>query len=136
VVDVHVNRSPITGIVRDVIYKPGKFRNAMDSASADDNEQTVVTVEGQDMTLVFKQIAGLLARRIVCTVKPGDSLARGQRVGMIKFASRTDVIFPAAASVSVKAGDRVKGGASVLAQYSVPQTMTITPARKPTEVVP
>ena len=65
-----------------------------------------------------------------------DTLARGQRVGMIKFGSRTDVIFPAAATVSVKAGDRVKGGASVLAEYSVPQTMTITPARKPTEVVP
>ena len=136
VFDVHVNRSPINGTVRDVVYKPGKFRNAMDSASADDNEQSVVTVEGEGMTLVFKQIAGLLARRIVCTAKPGDSLARGQRVGMIKFGSRTDVIFPASATVSVKTGDHVKGGASVLAQYSAPQTMNITPARKPTEVVP
>jgi len=136
VFDVHVNRSPINGTVRDVVYKPGKFLNAMDSASADDNEQSVVTMEGQGMTLVFKQIAGLLARRIVCTPKPGDTLARGQRVGMIKFGSRTDVIFPAGATLSVKAGDRVKGGASVLAQYSMPQTMTITPARKPTEVVP
>jgi phosphatidylserine decarboxylase len=136
VFDVHVNRSPINGVVRNVVYKPGNFRNAMDSASADDNEQSVITVEGQGMTLVFKQIAGLLARRIVCTPKPGDTLARGQRVGMIKFGSRTDVIFPAAATLSVKVGDRVKGGASILAQYATPQTMTITPARKPTEAVP
>src|SRR5215472_6486852 len=131
VFDVHVNRSPINGVVRDVVYKPGKFRNAMDSASADENEQSIVTPEGQNMTLVFKQIAGLLARRIVCTPKPGDTLARGQRVGMIKFGSRTDVIFPAAATLSVKVGDHVKGGSSILAQYATPATMTITPARQP-----
>jgi phosphatidylserine decarboxylase len=137
VFDVHVNRSPINGVVRDVVYKPGKFGNAMDSASADDNEQTIVTLEGQNMTLVFKQIAGLLARRIVCTPKPGDTLVRGQRVGMIKFGSRTDVIFPAAATLSVKVGDRVKGGSSILAQYATPTpSMTITPARQPTEAVP
>jgi phosphatidylserine decarboxylase len=136
VFDVHVNRSPINGVVREVVYKPGKFRNAMDSASADDNEQTIVTMEGQSMTLVFKQIAGLLARRIVCTPKPGDTLARGQRVGMIKFGSRTDVIFPASATLNVKVGDRVKGGASILAQYVTPQTVIITPARKPTEALP
>ncbi len=135
VFDVHVNRSPINGVIRDVVYKPGKFRNAMDSTSADDNEQTVITMEGQNMTLVFKQIAGLLARRIVFDPKPGDMLARGQRVGMIKFGSRTDVIFPASATLSVKTGDHVKGGSSILAQYATPQTMIITPARKPTETV-
>ena len=124
VFDVHVNRSPINGTVRDVVYKPGKFLNAMDSASADDNEQSVVTMEGQGMTLVFKQIAGLLARRIVFNHKPGDSLSRGQRVGLIKFGSRTDVIFPGPAELSVKVGDRVKGGCSILARIKVEQGAT------------
>src|SRR5215467_7309268 len=94
VFDVHVNRSPITGVIREVVYKRGQFGNAMSPASADANEQNVVTVEGEGMLLVFKQIAGLLARRIVFTGKVGDTLARGQRVGMIKFVSSTDVILP------------------------------------------
>jgi phosphatidylserine decarboxylase len=137
VLDVHVNRSPIAGVIKDVVYKPGKFVNAMAPASAEDNEQSIITVEGQGMTLVFKQIAGLLARRIVFNHKPGDTLTRGQRVGLIKFGSRTDVIFPASAAVSVKVGDHVKGGATVLAQNPTPQNknIIITPARKSTEAV-
>lgn len=115
VFDVHVNRSPISGVIRDVAYKRGKFGNAMDAVSAEHNEQNVVTVEGEGYTLVFKQIAGLLARRIVFTKKAGDRVERGERVGLIKFGSRTDVIFPASAEVKIKTGDRVKGGASVLA---------------------
>jgi phosphatidylserine decarboxylase len=115
VFDVHVNRSPIAGVVREVRYQSGQFRNAMGAASAQHNEQNIVTVEGEGQSLVFKQIAGLLARRIVFTKKIGDRLERGERVGMIKFGSRTDILLDAAANVQVKVGDRVKGGASVLA---------------------
>lgn len=119
VFDVHVNRSPVAGVIRKIEYHEGRFANAMSAASAEDNEQNVVTVEGQGMTVVFKQIAGLLARRIVFNYKIGDTLARGQRVGLIKFGSRTDVIFPAPSSLSVKPGDRVKGGSSILARVEV-----------------
>lgn len=115
VFDVHVNRSPIAGIVREVRYQKGKFLNAMNEASAEDNEQNVVRVEGEGQTVIFKQIAGLLARRIVFHPKVGDRLERGQRVGLIKFGSRTDVLLPANARLEVKSGDRVRGGASVLA---------------------
>lgn len=116
VFDVHVNRSPVDGVIKEVNYKKGKFGNAMDRGSADHNEQNVVTMEGEGMIVVFKQIAGLLARRIVFNHQPGDTLARGQRVGMIKFGSRTDVIFPGPADLDVRAGDRVKGGSTVLAR--------------------
>lgn len=115
VFDVHVNRSPIAGVIREVRYQRGQFRNAMGADSAQHNEQNIVTVEGEGQTIVFKQIAGLLARRIVFTQKVGDRVERGQRVGMIKFGSRTDILLDAAAEVTVKVGDRVKGGASVLA---------------------
>ncbi len=117
VVDVHVNRSPIAGVIQDVRYQKGKFANAMGGGSADINEQNIVTVAGDGCTLVFKQIAGLLARRIVFSKKVGDKVARGERVGLIKFGSRTDVIFilPASAALKVKVGDRVKGGSSILA---------------------
>lgn len=115
VFNVHVNRSPVTGIIEDVQYRKGKFHNAMGSGSADENEQNIVTVRGDTGTVVFKQIAGLLARRIVFTKKVGDSLERGERVGIIKFGSRTDVIFTGDAEMKVRVGDRVKGGSSVLA---------------------
>ena len=115
VFDVHVNRSPIAGAVRDIRYQRGKFLNAMNVASAEHNEQNIVTLEGEGRTVVFKQIAGLLARRIVFYPKVGDRLERGQRVGLIKFGSRVDVLIDSAASLNVKIGDRVRGGASVLA---------------------
>ena len=115
VFDVHVNRSPIAGIVREVRYQRGKFLNAMNQASAEQNEQNIVRMEGDGHVVIFKQIAGLLARRIVFRPKVGDRLERGQRVGLIKFGSRVDVLFDAAAAVQVKVGDRVRGGASVLA---------------------
>lgn len=115
VFDVHVNRSPIAGVIRDIRYHRGKFLNAMNEASAEANEQNVVTVEGDGQTVIFKQIAGLLARRIVFHPKVGDRLERGQRVGLIKFGSRTDVLFDASAQLNVKVGDRVKGAATVLA---------------------
>jgi len=115
VFDVHVNRSPIAGIVTDARYQRGKFLNAMNPASAEQNEQNIVSVEGDGQLVVFKQIAGLLARRIVFHPKIGDRLERGQRVGLIKFGSRVDVLLDAAADLRVKVGDRVRGGASVLA---------------------
>jgi phosphatidylserine decarboxylase len=116
VFDVHVNRSPIAGIVREVRYQRGNFINAMNQASAEQNEQNIVRMEGDGQTVVFKQIAGLLARRIVFYPKVGDRLDRGQRVGLIKFGSRVDVLFDSSATMQVKVGDRVRGGASILAQ--------------------
>ena len=115
VFDVHVNRCPIAGVVRDIRYQRGQFLNAMNKVSAEQNEQNIVTMESDGRQVVFKQIAGLLARRIVFHPKVGDRLERGQRVGLIKFGSRVDVVLDASAQVSVKVGDRVKGGASVLA---------------------
>lgn len=115
VFDVHVNRSPISGVIRDVRYQRGKFLNAMNAASASENEQNIVRVEGEGYSVIFKQIAGLLARRIVFHPKVGDRLERGQRVGLIKFGSRTDILLDPAAEIRVKVGDRVRGGASVLA---------------------
>jgi phosphatidylserine decarboxylase len=118
VFDVHVNRSPVAGVIRDVRYQRGKFLNAMNAVSAEQNEQNIVTVEYGGQSVVFKQIAGILARRIVFTKKVGDRLERGERVGLIKFGSRVDVLLDASASLQVKVGDRVKGGASVLAYLS------------------
>jgi len=115
VFNVHVNRSPIAGIVRDVQYRRGKFLNAMNPESAEQNEQNAVTLEGEGQTVVFKQIAGLLARRIVFNKKVGDRVERGERVGLIKFGSRVDVVLDSSARVQIKIGDQVKGGASVLA---------------------
>lgn len=120
VFNVHVNRSPIAGLVREVRYQRGQYLNAMNQASAELNEQNIVTVEGDEQRVVFKQIAGLLARRIVFHPKVGDRLERGQRVGLIKFGSRVDVLLDASAHVNVKVGDHVKGGASILA-YLQPQ---------------
>ncbi len=115
VFNVHVNRSPIAGVIEAVEYRRGRFRNAMGAISAEENEQNIVTVAGEGHTVVFKQIAGLLARRIVFTKKIGDYVARGERVGLIKFGSRVDVILPADAAVQVKIGSRVHGGSSILA---------------------
>ncbi len=115
VFDVHVNRSPMAGVLRSVRYQKGQYLNAMNPASADRNEQNVVTVRGDGYEVTFKQIAGLLARRIVFNLREGDRVERGQRVGLIKFGSRVDVVLPAAAELRVKVGQRVRGGASVLA---------------------
>ena len=121
VFDVHVNRSPIAGVIREARYRRGKFLNAMGAHSAEENEQNIVTVEGEGRTVVFKQIAGLIARRIVCDLKVGDAVVRGQRVGLIKFGSRVDVIFDRDAAIQVRLGDRVKGGSTVLAVLPVAQ---------------
>ena len=119
VFDVHVNRSPIGGVLTQVRYKKGQYVNAMNPACAECNEQNIATVRGEGVEVTFKQIAGLLARRIVFNPKEGARLERGQRGGMIKVGSRVDVIFPAEAELRVKPGQRVKGGASVLAAMPV-----------------
>jgi phosphatidylserine decarboxylase len=119
VFDVHVNRAPIGGVLSRVMYQKGKYLNAMNPASAERNEQNTVTVRGAGkdagIEVTFKQIAGLLARRIVFNLSEGQTVERGQRVGLIKFGSRVDVVFPAEAILHVKVGDRVKGGSTVLA---------------------
>jgi phosphatidylserine decarboxylase len=115
VFNVHVNRSPIGGVLSRVHYQKGQYLNAMNPASADRNEQNAVTVKGEGFEITFKQIAGLLARRIVFKLSEGDTVERGQRVGLIKFGSRVDVILPAEAALKVKVGQKVKGGESVLA---------------------
>jgi phosphatidylserine decarboxylase len=118
VFNVHVNRSPMGGMIRSAKYQEGKFLNAMNEACADLNEQNTVMVEGEGHTLLFKQIAGLLARRVVFTKKVGDTVGRGERIGLMKFSSRMDVFLERSATIQVKAGDHVKGGSSVLARLS------------------
>ena len=115
VFDVHVNRVPISGTVTVVDYRAGGFMNAMNPESVLTNEQTMVVIDGGGYQVAFKQIAGLLARRIVCNLKPGDKVVRGQRMGLIKFGSRCDVLIPAESQLKVQVGSRVRGGASVLA---------------------
>lgn len=116
VFDVHINRSPISGLLTGVHYQKGQYLNAMNPASADRNEQNIATVRDENgVEVTFKQIAGLLARRIVFNFREGDRLERGQRVGLIKFGSRVDVLLPASATIRVKVGQAVKGGATVLA---------------------
>jgi phosphatidylserine decarboxylase len=115
VFNVHVNRSPVSGIIRGARHEPGKYLNAMNPVCAEQNERNTVTIEGEGHRVIFKQIAGLLARRIVFTKQVGDSVRRGERVGLIKFGSRTDVLLDPSAEVAVKVGDNVKGGSSIVA---------------------
>lgn len=115
--DVHVNRSPISGIITDFVYRKGKFLVASVEAASSDNEQTIITVQAQDgTTVVFKQIAGLIARRIVFTKKQGDFVQAGERIGLIKFGSRMDVILGPEWYIEVSPGSRVSAGSSILAR--------------------
>jgi phosphatidylserine decarboxylase len=115
--DVHVNRSPITGVISDVTYQRGKFLVASRGIASAENEQNIITIRADDGTVVVvKQIAGLIARRIVCTKKAGDSVKAGERVGLIKFGSRVDVIFGPEWRVEVSPGSSVRAGSSVLAR--------------------
>ena len=116
--DVHINRSPIPGKIVDVRYSPGKFLMATNEKASLVNEQNALTIKGEKITVVCKQIAGILARRIVCWKAEGDSLGLGERFGMIKFSSRTDVLLPANVRVTVKEGDRVRGGTTVIGRIS------------------
>jgi phosphatidylserine decarboxylase len=112
--DVHVNRAPIAGSIKAIQYKKGSFRVASQELASLENEQNVFTIEGEQGVVVVKQIAGLLARRIVFWKRLGDSLARGERVGMIKFGSRVDVLVAPTVEWCVKVGDRVRAGSSIL----------------------
>jgi len=112
--DVHINRAPIAGTVTEVAYTHGKFLIATSEKASILNEQNALTIKGEKIEVVCKQIAGIVARRIVCWKKPGDSVGLGERFGLIKFSSRTDLIMPASVEVLVQEGTRVKGGLSIV----------------------
>jgi len=112
--DVHINRSPIAGEITEVVYKPGAFHVASRDIASVENEQNVVTVRGERLTIVFRQIAGVLARRIVLWKKKGDIVTVGERIGLMKFSSRMDVLMPSEVEVLVRKGERVTGGTTVL----------------------
>ena len=116
--DVHINRSPIPGKIVDVVYSPGKFLMATNVQASLVNEQNALTIQGEKITVVCKQIAGILARRIICWKSKGDQLKLGERFGLIKFSSRTDVLLPANVTVTVAEGDRVRGGVTVIGRIS------------------
>jgi phosphatidylserine decarboxylase len=115
VFDVHINRAPVAGEVVDIQYQAGKFLPAFRADASDLNEQNVVTFQVEERAVVVKQIAGILARRIVCRVQAGDRLSRGERFGLIRFGSRVDTIIPPEYEVYACPGQRVRGGESVLA---------------------
>jgi phosphatidylserine decarboxylase len=112
--DVHINRSPLAGLVTDVQYRPGAKMAAYRPEASERNERTVIAIQGEATRVVVRQIAGVLARRIVCRVKPGDKLGAGERFGLIKFGSRTDLVVSAAVRLRVQKGDRVRGGETVM----------------------
>jgi phosphatidylserine decarboxylase len=114
--DVHVNRTPIAGTIAKVHYQAGAFHVASREECSVQNEQNVVTVQGEGTTVVFKQIAGLIARRIVFSKKPGDQVATGERIGLIKFGSRVDVLLGPEWEIVVRPGMRVSAGSSVIAR--------------------
>jgi phosphatidylserine decarboxylase len=116
--DVHINRSPITGTIKQIAYIKGHKKPATSDEASLVNERNSLRIEGEGLTVTCTQIAGILARRIVCWPREGDSLERGQRFGLIKFGSRTDIKMPADCEVAVKIGDRVKGGETVIARLS------------------
>ena len=112
--DVHINRAPINGKITNVSYTRGKFLMATDERASLVNEQNALTIEGEKITVVCKQIAGILARRIVCWKRAGERVELGERFGMIKFSSRTDVLLPESVEVLVTKGNRVQGGTTII----------------------
>lgn len=138
VFSVHVNRSPIAGNIRVIDYKKGKYLNAMNPDSATENERNYVEVVGELCAVGFCQIAGLLARRIVFRKQIGDWVHRGERVGLIKFGSRVDVVFPLSCELQVKMGEHVRGGSSVLAIMPSPdaeESLTAVSTAMPSESI-
>jgi phosphatidylserine decarboxylase len=124
--NVHVNRSPAAGIITDMKYRPGRFSAAMRASASTDNEQNVINLATDAGDITFKQIAGLIARRVVCWKKPGDRVARGERIGLVRFGSRADLWLPRDSELLVKVGDHVKGGSSVVA-YWPPRAKSASP---------
>ena len=117
-IDVHINRAPIEGTITKVEYVKGRKMSATSNNASFTNERNSLTIENENISVVCTQIAGVLARRIVCWNKEGDHLDRGQRFGLIKFSSRTDLLMPPGVELCVKLGDRVKGGETVIAKYA------------------
>jgi len=115
--NVHVNRTPLTGKIVRIEYKPGKFQMAMKKSASAENEQNIVYLETERGQIVFKQIAGMIARRVVLWKKLGDSVARGERIGIVRFGSRMDVWLPPDTEILVKPGDHVAGGSSILGRW-------------------
>jgi phosphatidylserine decarboxylase len=112
--DVHVNRAPVAGLVRSVDYVSGTFHAAYRLEHSESNERCTVRLEGDLAHVAVRQVAGVLARRIVCRVRAGDKLQKGERFGMIRFGSRTDLVIPRSTELRVRMGDRVRGGESVM----------------------
>jgi phosphatidylserine decarboxylase len=112
--DVHVNRAPVGGLVKNVEYVAGRFLAAYRPEASEQNERCAVSLDGDRARVTVTQISGVLARRIVCRVRPGDTLRAGQRYGLIRFGSRTDLVLPRGTELRVRVGDRVRGGESVM----------------------
>ena len=119
--NVHVNRTPIPGRVTAVLYQKGKFLVASHEGASAENEQNTLVVEGENTRVTCRQIAGLIARRIVCYKHAGDTVAAAERIGYIKFGSRVDLIYGPEWVTAVKVGDRVSGGTSIMAQWAAPE---------------
>ena len=115
--DVHVNRTPVAGRISEIQYRKGQFYAAMRGRASEENEQNVIHVSSERGEVVFKQIAGWIARRILCWKAVGDSVTRGERVGMIRFGSRVDIWMPDRVEILVRQGQRVAGGSSILARW-------------------
>jgi len=114
VFNVHVNRVPVGGVIAETRYNPGKFMNAFNDKASLDNEQNILLLRDGESEVLVKQIAGLIARRIVCWVKPGDRVEKGQRFGLIRFGSRVDVFLPPESTLKIALGDKLKGGSSIM----------------------
>jgi len=123
--NVHVNRAPAAGVITKMEYRPGKFLAAMRERASMENEQNVFTLSTDAGEMVFKQIAGLIARRVVSWKKAGERVARGERIGLVRFGSRVDVWVPRDAEILVRVGENVKGGSSVLAHW-LPKTSNLS----------
>jgi phosphatidylserine decarboxylase len=122
--NVHVNRAPAAGVITRMEYRPGKFLAAMRERASMENEQNVFTLSTDAGEMVFKQIAGLIARRVVSWKHEGERVARGERIGLVRFGSRVDVWVPKDAEILVRVGENVKGGSSVLARWLVKKAST------------
>lgn len=117
VFNVHVNRSPIAGTLEHLEYKRGKFKVAFDEEASKVNEQNILTIANPDIRIIVKQVAGLIARRVICWKEPGSGLERGELFGLIRFGSRVDILLPKNAKILVQVGDRLRGGSSVIGEY-------------------
>lgn len=115
--DVHVNRAPVAGRIRRVEYRPGRFYAALRSRASTENEQNVISIGTPAGEMTFKQIAGAIARRVLCWKSEGAEVARGERIGMIRFGSRVDVWLPSEAEIIVRRGQQVHGGSSIVAKW-------------------